>query len=92
MCKAVGVFKSFVRFSKKVRFFSQEILESQGLISFKQFLLRESEQSVVDDELRNIRNDIRVTKSRILLKHLIRKHKILKDVERSTSTKTGFIL
>ena len=59
-----------------------------GLMGFREFLI--SEQSDVDDELRNIRNDIRVTKSRILLKHLIRKHKILKDVERSTSTKTGF--
>ena len=49
-------------------------------------------QSDVDTELRNIRNDIRVTKSRILLKHLIRKHKILKDVERSTSFATGFVL
>ena len=70
--------------TKKVKKYPQEILESQGLISFKQFLLRESEQSDVDTELRNIRNDIRVTKSRILLKHLIRKHKILKGVERST--------
>jgi len=59
-------------------------MESQGLISFKQFLIRESEQSDIDTELGNIRNNIRVTKSRILLKHLIRKHKILKDVEHST--------
>ena len=67
-------------------------MESNKLLSFSEYILRESEQSDVDDELKTIRNDIRVTKSRILLKHLIRKHKILKDVERSTSTKTSFIL
>ena len=67
-------------------------MESNKLLSFSEYILRESEQSVVDDELKTIRNDIRVTKSRILLKHLIRKHKILKDVERSTSTATGFVL
>ena len=84
--------KSFISKTKK-KYFSQEILEPQSLISFKQFLIQESKNQLnVDDELRNIRNDIRVTKSRILLKHLIRKHKILKDVERSTSTKTGFLM
>jgi len=67
-------------------------MESNKLLSFSEYILRESEQSDVDDELKTIRNDIRVTKSRILLKHLIRKHKILKDVERSTSTATGFVL
>ena len=67
-------------------------MESNKLLSFSEYILRESEQSDVDDELKTIRNDIRVTKSRILLKHLIRKHKILKDVERSTSTATGFAL
>ena len=72
--------------------FSLKNRESQGLMGFKEFVIRESEQSDVYTELRNIRNDIRVTKSRILLKHLIRKHKILKDVERSTSTKTGFLM
>ena len=66
-------------------------MESQKLVSFREFILQESsEQEEVDSQLRQVKDDIKLTKSKIYLKQLIRHNKILKDKERTTSTATGF--
>jgi len=76
---------------KKVKNFSQEIFESQILISFKQFLIRESLSDRVDSDIDSVRKEIKLTKGKILLKQLTRQLKILRDKEHSTDTKTGII-